>query len=438
MPEEKLFAVTGKPVLHSKSPLMFNPVFKALNIDAAYLRMAADSAAEAMFLFREMGLRGMNVTAPFKQPLIPMLDETSADVRQIGGVNTIINDSGTVKGFNTDHLGVVEALRQHRVGITNKLCLVLGAGGAGRAAVYGLLQHGAGVLLINRTYEKAIESAARLGCRAERLENLENALQNADILVSTLPPGVQLVEERWLLPRLTVLDANYKASELIHMADRQGCIVIVGEDWLLGQAVPGCQCFTGQSPDRELMRQGLNQEPFASKRGCISLVGFMGSGKSSVAHILGRRLGWQVVDSDALIEKEDGKSIRDIFAAEGEAAFRKKEKAVLKRLLGSDLKNTVVAWGGGVVLDKENRDLLRTGSLVVWLWAAPEKNLHLIPPGSRPLLEVDDPISVARRIFAERKGLYARVADLVINGDAGWHGPEEMAEKIHEEIDLTL
>jgi shikimate dehydrogenase len=438
MPDHNLFAVTGRPVLHSKSPWMFNEVFGAMNMAAAYVRLAADTAEEALFLFRQAGLGGLNVTAPFKHEIMSLLAEVAGEARQIDGVNTVVNEQGRLKGTNTDHLGVANALKAGGITVSDRACVVLGAGGAGRAAVFGLLQQGGRVVLVNRTFEKAAAAAAALGCRAEPLEHLPEILKSADILVSSLPAGVGVVRPEWLRPGLVVLDANYKSSRLIDTAAGRGCTVIKGEEWLLHQAVPAFHRFTGMPADVEAMRRGLRRHSWEAKKDTVSLVGFMGSGKSTVAEILARRLGWRLMDADARIEAQSGRSIGDIFAREGEAAFRSREKDLLNGILGSPPRHTVIAWGGGIVLDGQNRDMLKKHSLVVWLLAPPESNLHLIPPGSRPLLDTADSRQVARQIFFRRLGLYARSADLVVNSDARWHSVETIAEKINDEMDCTF
>jgi shikimate kinase len=186
------------------------------------------------------------------------------------------------------------------------------------------------------------------------------------------------------------------------------------------------------------MRRALFRDPFGRRKKSVSLIGFMGTGKSTVGRILADRLGFRFVDSDELIEKQTGKSVAEIFKTEGEVSFRKREKEVLTELLGDLSENRVVSWGGGIVMDGQNREMVRENSLAVWLFAAPERSLRLIPKGTRPLLDVDDPAAEAQRIFAQRKGLYAETADILLNCDAEYHSPQQTAEKIYEEISQTL
>ena len=128
-------AVTGNPVLHSKSPVIFNTIFRNLGIDDShiYTRIAANSPAGAMFLFKELRLAGMNVTAPFKAGIMNYLDEIDDAAKVLGGVNTVVREKAGIKGYNTDFLGVTGALAARGIQVAGKRCVVLGAGGAGRA-----------------------------------------------------------------------------------------------------------------------------------------------------------------------------------------------------------------------------------------------------------------------------------------------------------------
>ena len=439
MESKKLLAVTGNPVLHSKSPLMFNHVFSEGNIDATYFRLAADTAAEAMFLFREAGLTGMNVTAPFKKDIMEEVDHLDPAAIKIGGINTIARNGEGISGFNTDHIGVARSIEEIAGDLKGKRCVVLGAGGAGRAAAYGLLNKGARVVIANRTLEKAEHTAEQLGCEAAALDGLRELVANADVLVSSLSSGVEVVKKDWLHPGLVVLDANYKSSTLAKDAVNRGCPLAKGEDWLLFQAIPAYTHFLGETPPFNWMKQALDVEnPLPSKRSVISLTGFMGTGKSSVAKILADKLDYQVIDADSLIEKETGITIPEIFSSRGEERFRQMEKELLNRLLDQNLEKTVISWGGGIVLDQENRQKIKENSLSIWLFARPWKNLSLIKDGSRPLLNVDDPGETARKIFLGRRGYYAETADLMVNSDCEHHNPDSIAEKIYEEICKTF
>jgi shikimate kinase len=147
----------------------------------------------------------------------------------------------------------------------------------------------------------------------------------------------------------------------------------------------------------------------------LALVGFMGTGKTSVGHMLASILSYRMVDTDHLIETRTGKRIADIFAAEGEAKFREYEKEVVAELEGSS--DLIIATGGGVAVNPDNLASLKRHALVVCLWASPETILNRVGHQShRPLLAGADPMDKIRRLMTEREPFY-RQADVLINTD---------------------
>jgi shikimate dehydrogenase len=429
-----IFAVTGNPVLHSKSPLVFNQSFQDSGEKAVYTRILAENVSQAIFLFEDIGLSGMNVTSPFKQTLLKKMDNIDPAAAAIGAVNTIVKDGDLLNGFNTDHVGVTSSLKGLGLHLQERDCLVLGAGGAGRAAAYGLIQEGANVILANRTYDKAIQAAKTIGCQAAPLDDLKSLLTKTEIVVSALAPRINPIESEWLRPSHVVLDANYPHSLLHTMAQKQGCAAIPGEEWLLNQAVPAYKLFTGKEANWKSMVDALSSN-FKSKTTCgnISLIGFMGCGKTTVGPILAKKLGYSFKDIDTVIEEREGKSVSEIFRLKGEQGFRALEKSAL-----SDIhldKKTVFACGGGIVLDSANCDTLSGNSLVIWLYSSLESSLQRIDPYSRPLLDRQGNGEKPEVLFQTRIPHYARTADLVILSESD---PEKTAENIYEEIHQTL
>jgi shikimate dehydrogenase len=438
MNEEKRFAVTGSPILHSKSPLMFNAVFQHQSMDKyySYSRVAASSAEEAIFLFKELKLTGMNVTAPFKKDIIDQLDNIEIPAARIGGVNTIIRENNELKGCNTDYIGVVESLKQNNINLKNKRCIVLGAGGAGGAAIYGLTQEEAEVIILDQDFQRSRDAAGNFGGRAEKVESLESWLSSSDILISAIPADANIIHGAWLKKNLVVFDANYKKSILSEKARKRGCKVIKGEEWLLNQAVPAYCYFLGTTPDQtaiEAMRTILLSAS-ATKPRNVALVGFMGCGKTAIGKLLSKKMDLTFKDTDDLIEAREGRSIPEIFKTNGEAYFRKVEKEILTQ----DLENhtgVVYGCGGGVVLADENKQILKSNALVVWLYSTIETTLKRIPPGTRPLLDYPDPEEKAKDLLDRRLIHYSRAADLIVSSEKS---AEKTAEKIHEEIIKTF
>jgi shikimate kinase len=160
----------------------------------------------------------------------------------------------------------------------------------------------------------------------------------------------------------------------------------------------------------------------------LVLVGLMGSGKTTVARIVADHLGRQVIDSDAVIEKATGRTVREIFADDGEEAFRSFETAALLDALATE-EPAVIAAAGGVVLREENRDALKESTArVVWLCAAPDLLVErVMSSGHRPLLD-DDPAGTLQRMYDTRQALYREVADAVVLVDH--RSPDEVAEAV--------
>jgi len=234
-------AVVGNPISHSKSPLIFHYLFDAANLEYSYEKILLHSAKEIPKLLKN-GYSGLSVTAPFKQSVIPFLDELSAEAKNIGSVNTIVLKNGKLYGYNTDWHGVSNALEETGLDISNKKCLILGAGGAARAAVYAMKIRKASVQIFNRSEEKAKSLAADFDFKYCKSEDLEQAVFEADILIDTLPAGIALLKPEWLRKDLIVLDASYPVSVY---KDKEEVQLIGGEHWLLHQALPAFKLFTG-------------------------------------------------------------------------------------------------------------------------------------------------------------------------------------------------
>jgi shikimate kinase len=230
-----------------------------------------------------------------------------------------------------------------------------------------------------------------------------------------------------------VFDANYKGADLYRLAQSRGCICLSGLDWLLNQAIPAFQAFTGHSCVRADMEPGL-AAPRLDDRRPITLIGFMGAGKSTVARRLAHALQRRLVDMDDLIEQRAAKPIPRIFAEDGEAAFRALERKALEDLV--DSRDLIISCGGGIIGDEGNRRTLRERTLSIWLYASIETVVKRCTGTDRPLLAVDDPATRARELFAQRRPLYADAAHLIVSTEH----PDSYraAEKIHEEIRQTF
>src|SRR5271166_5261646 len=148
----RVYGVAGDPVAHSLSPAIMNAAFRRENVNAVYLALHAKTIKDLITCVREIPIHGLSVTMPYKQAILPYLDNTDTHTTKVGACNTVVRaQDGKLYGFNTDTAGVVRPLEQ-RLAIENAKILVLGAGGAARAAVYGLKERGAEVWVLNRTF----------------------------------------------------------------------------------------------------------------------------------------------------------------------------------------------------------------------------------------------------------------------------------------------
>ncbi len=423
------FAVAGRPILASRSAPMFRALFRRQGLRARYTRLSTRDASGLLPMAEALGLAGLNVTAPMKEDVLPALASCQPSVQAVGAANVLLGrDEGWV-GANTDASGVRDALALHGVGLAGRTAVVLGAGGAARAALAALSPAGlAQVLVFNRSYERASRIADAFGARALPMTELAEAVRRADLLVSCVPGEPDLVPAGALHPRLWVFDADYRATRLAHAARAAGAPVIPGSDWLALQAAQGFRAFTGRGLDTGAvawLRQ-LARVAVPSPAAPLVLCGFMGAGKSSVGPELARRLGWSFADTDALVEAEAGLSVPELFSRHGEARFRELERRLVARALESA---GVIALGGGALLDSETRDLLRTRALVVLLWTPLELALERASHGDRPLLaDGSDP----RELLSPRLASYLDLADLVVSSEHG--PPEDVARDVEAEL----
>jgi shikimate dehydrogenase len=261
MDNQGFFAVFGNPVLHSRSPQLYNGLFSGDGINARYTRIHTGSGESVCEIIRMANLSGANITTPFKEEVMPFLDRLSPDAELLEAVNTIINRNGELTGHNTDAHGLTGSLKEAGIRPDGKKCMVMGAGGAGKAAAKGLMDAGADVMITNRTPGKAFEFASRTGCWFSGLEEAVKNLKSYDILVLALPPGTYPFDPGSLHEDLVIVDANYRLPSEASRNERFRGRVIRGDRWLLHQAVEAYRLFTGLNADISLMDKALKEDP---------------------------------------------------------------------------------------------------------------------------------------------------------------------------------
>ncbi len=264
----------GDPIGHSVSPAMHNAAFRYLGLDYIYLpfRVGKEHLAKAIDGIKAFNIRGLNITIPHKVAVIPLLDKLEPLAERIGSVNTIVNDNGYLKGYNTDASGFLKALLEGGIKPEGKKVVILGAGGASRAISFTLTEKGAHMVILNRKLELdwAVELADNIsrffGKKIKALElnekNLSAVLEEAEILVNATSVGMSPdisqtpVAKRLLKPELVVLDIVYNPvkTRLLTEAEEAGAKIIGGLDMLAWQGALAFEMWTGVKAPVEIMK----------------------------------------------------------------------------------------------------------------------------------------------------------------------------------------
>ncbi len=260
----KVYGVAGNPVRHSLSPLMLNTAFRRETLNAVYLALQTTRVSDLLRLIQEVPLQGLSITMPLKQEILPHLEHTDPLSARIGACNTLMRmQDGKLYGFNTDVAGIVGPLEK-RLSLGGAKVLVLGAGGAARAAVFGLRDKGSDVFILNRTPETALKLARESGSKAIKKEAL--AKTQFDVILNATPVGMTghkgapllLPEE---LKASFVFDLVYNPLEtpLLRLARQQGIPVITGVEMFVQQGARQFEIWTGKpAPEEEMLRVVLH------------------------------------------------------------------------------------------------------------------------------------------------------------------------------------
>ena len=256
----RVYGVAGNPIKHSLSPLMLNTAFHRESVNAVYLALQTSKLADLLTLVRELPLSGLSVTMPLKQEVLKHLENTDPVSAQIGACNTIVRaHDGKLYGFNTDVGGIVRPLEK-RLNLSGAKVLVLGAGGAARAAVFGLVNKGAEVLILNRTPQTAQKLAREAKAKSIRRELV--AKTSFDVIVNATSVGMhgvkpqQILEAKEINARL-VFDLVYNPVDtpLLKMARQKGIAVVTGVEMFVQQGARQFEIWTGKrAPEDEMLR----------------------------------------------------------------------------------------------------------------------------------------------------------------------------------------
>ena len=343
---------------------------------------------------------GINVTIPYKETVMPYMSTLSEHAKKIGSVNTVTRlPDGTLHGDNTDYYGFSYLLESAGFDVSGKKVIVLGNGGASKTVVCVCSDKGAKeITVISRRSE------------TDNYENIEKHA-DADYIINTTPVGMypnngeNPVDLAVFTQCKGVADLIYNPSktQLLLDAEKIGIPAVNGLAMLCAQAVKAAESFTKSKIPAEktaeiikkLEQQMLN----------IVLVGMPGCGKSTLAEILAQKLGREMIDTDTLVEKNEGRKIPEIFETEGEEYFRNAETLAIKQACKQSGK--IIATGGGAVLRNENKDAIKQNAVVVFL----KRDTSTLDIDGRPLSKTGK----LEEMYKKRLPHYEAVCDITVD-----------------------
>lgn len=263
--ETQIIGFFGSTYKTSKMYAMYNAAFEASGLNYIYVPLVVTDLEKAVEGIRHLGIKAVGVTIPYKIDVLPYLDELDNDAARIGAVNAIVNHHGRLLGANTDGKGAVKAL-QEVTAIAGKKVILLGAGGAARAITFALTGEGGNLVIINRTKATAAALAEAANCKYGTLEDLEQELQDAHIVINATSVGMlpseneSLVKKACLSPEFIVMDlvSHPKETTLLREAKERGCEIVSGDRMLFWQGVLKFKVYTGVEPPIEVMEKTLN------------------------------------------------------------------------------------------------------------------------------------------------------------------------------------
>ncbi len=278
--ETQVYGIIGYPVKHSKSPTFQTAAFQHSGINAVYVpfHVKPEDLPKAIEGIRALSIKGVNVTVPHKEEVLKYVNEHSEEVKYIGAANTIENIEGYLKAYNTDSYGFIrglkELLSETKKEISQLKFLVIGAGGASRAVLYGLLKEGAKkVYISNRTVDKAkkiIDDFSNLNRFIEStfspisLSDIEKYLSDTDVIVNTTSVGLKeddppLFDYDKIEKRHVVIDIIYKKTPLLKKAEEKGCLWQDGLPMLLYQGARSFEIWTKRKAPVDIMKKFLEK-----------------------------------------------------------------------------------------------------------------------------------------------------------------------------------
>jgi shikimate dehydrogenase len=406
----------GRGISYSYSPL----IHKGFNEEIDYQIVDLSTDEEFVNFMKSNEYDSFNVTIPYKDQVQPYLDEIDESAKTIGAVNLVVRRENKLIGYNTDFYGIKSAFELNGISLKDKVVMILGSGGTYKTAKAVCKKAGVKKLI-------SVSRSSKPGFITYEHVRYQN---DVEIIINCTPVGTyphiydKNIDLRPFSKLEAVLDMIYhpmrtnfiKQAERLHKVALNGLIPLVyqggkAQEIALGKEI----ALSTYLKVLRLMRRETS---------AITLIGMPGSGKSTIGKALANKLGYKFIDTDSLIEKKEGMTIKEIFEKKGEPYFRKKEEEVSRKLV--DSKKLVIATGGGMVINPRIMANLSYNSTLVYLYTNDEIDLY---NGKRPLLKNKEDYY---RLLKERKPLYQKYSDISIL--KGYDEIDEVVERIIEKL----
>ncbi|MCI5747661.1 shikimate kinase [Eubacterium pyruvativorans] len=343
---------------------------------------------------------GFNVTIPYKRSVITLCDEVSSEALRIGAVNTIVKENGLKKGYNTDYFGFCYMLKRNNIELKGKKCMVLGNGGASAMVQTVMRDQGASeIVVVSRHGE-------------DNYDNLDRHF-DSEIIVNATPVGmypnngVSLVnvDDFPNLSGAVDLIYNPNKTKFILDATTRGIPACGGLSMLVAQAEKSSELFQHRVIDDEEIDAAIYD--IRSELLNVVLIGMPGAGKTFLGRRIAEREHRKFIDLDDLIVEREGMSIPEIFRTKGEDYFRNVETEVLRETC--KMSGVVIACGGGIVKRKQNYNLAKQNSRIIWV----KRDLDKLDTEGRPISQTKS----VEEIYEARKDLYEAWSDYFIDNN---------------------
>ena len=343
---------------------------------------------------------GFNVTIPYKRSVITLCDEVSSEALRIGAVNTIVKENGLKKGYNTDYFGFCYMLKRNNIELKGKKCMVLGNGGASAMVQTVMRDQGASeIVVVSRHGE-------------DNYDNLDRHF-DSEIIVNATPVGmypnngVSLVnvDDFPNLSGAVDLIYNPNKTKFILDATTRGITACGGLSMLVAQAEKSSELFQHRVIDDEEIDAAIYD--IRSELLNVVLIGMPGAGKTFLGRRIAEREHRKFIDLDDLIVEREGMSIPEIFRTKGEDYFRNVETEVLRETC--KMSGVVIACGGGIVKRKQNYNLAKQNSRIIWV----KRDLDKLDTEGRPISQTKS----VEEIYEARKDRYEAWSDYFIDNN---------------------